>query len=100
MKRSMKKKLLATAMVAVVAAIAGYNVYQGQSDVQLSDVQLANVEALAEGGETIDGGELPGVTITCSQANSKGLCWRCIFYPKGYYYCQFTGSMESVCPLC
>jgi hypothetical protein len=44
----MKKKLLATVMVAVVAAIAGYNVYQGQSDVQLSDIQLANVEALAQ----------------------------------------------------
>ncbi|MDR0962005.1 MAG: NVEALA domain-containing protein [Mediterranea sp.] len=44
----MKKKLLATAMVAVVAAIAGYNVYQTKEDVQLSDVQLANVEALAQ----------------------------------------------------
>jgi hypothetical protein len=43
----MKKKFFAAFVVAVVAAIAGYNMSQGQDDVQLTDVQMENVEALA-----------------------------------------------------
>jgi hypothetical protein len=50
----MKKKILATAMVAVVAAIAVCNVYQAKSDVQLSDLQMANVEALANNENDYD----------------------------------------------
>lgn len=48
----MGKKTLATMIVAVVALFAGYNVYQSQSTVAMSDLALANVEALADSGES------------------------------------------------
>jgi hypothetical protein len=73
----MKKKFLATAMVAVVAAIAGYNVYQVQNEVQLSDVQLADVEALAADGENGGTGNTgPSETVDCAGwfTGSKQVC--------------------------
>ena len=45
----MKKKILKAAFVAAFAMIAGYGVYNSQKDVVLSDLALANVEALASG---------------------------------------------------
>ena len=47
----MKKKVLGVIAVVAVAAIAGYNVYNLQNDVNLSNLALANVEALADDGE-------------------------------------------------
>lgn len=44
----MRKKILATMIVAVVATFAGYNMYQSQKTATLSDLALANVEALAQ----------------------------------------------------
>lgn len=45
----MHKKHLIMALFAVVAAVAGYGVYQTQAnEVALSEVGLANVEALAK----------------------------------------------------
>ena len=49
----MRKKIFAVMIVAVVAAFAGYNVYQSQNTNTLSALALANVEALANG--EIDG---------------------------------------------
>lgn len=46
----MKKKLFSVLAVVAIAAVAGYNVYSAKSEVKLSDLALANVEALA-GGE-------------------------------------------------
>ena len=43
----MKKKLLSVIAVVAVAIFAGYNVYVSQHDVELSDLFLTNVEALA-----------------------------------------------------
>lgn len=43
----MGKKKFAMLIIAVVAMFAGYNVYQSQNRVVLSDLALANVEALA-----------------------------------------------------
>ena len=46
----MQKKIFAIPIVAVVALFTGYNIYQGQSaKATLSDLALANVEALATG---------------------------------------------------
>ncbi len=43
------KKYVKVAFVAVIAAIAGYNVYQSQSVMNsMSEFALANVEALAQ----------------------------------------------------
>lgn len=43
----MKKKVMGIIAVVAVAAVAGYNVYTSQSNVKLSALVLANVEALA-----------------------------------------------------
>lgn len=45
--KEMGKKFFATLMVALVAMFVSYNMYQSQNRVSLSDLALANVEALA-----------------------------------------------------
>lgn len=48
----MSKKIFAALIVAVVATLAGYNIYQSQrAEVTMSDLAMANVEALANDGE-------------------------------------------------
>ena len=47
LKIKMKKKIRAVMMVAAVALIAGVNVYHSQRTTEMSDMALANVEALA-----------------------------------------------------
>lgn len=54
----MKKFSFKVAMVAVVAAVAGIGVYTSQKADAMSDIALANVEALAQSGETPDGRKL------------------------------------------
>lgn len=45
----MKKKLLKKCFVTAIAMVSGINVFNAQKTEALSDVALANVEALAEG---------------------------------------------------
>ena len=43
----MRKKILSAAFAVVIIAIAGYNVYMKQTKNNLSELALANIEALA-----------------------------------------------------
>ncbi|RHR91211.1 NVEALA domain-containing protein [Parabacteroides sp. AF14-59] len=43
------KKLFGIIAIAAIAATAGWNFCQSQDDMELSDLALANVEALARG---------------------------------------------------
>ena len=45
----MNKKYAKATLIAVVALISGINVFNAQKSESLSDIALANVEALAEG---------------------------------------------------
>lgn len=45
----MSKKYVKTTLVAVVALVGGINVFNAQKPESLSDIALANVEALAQG---------------------------------------------------
>lgn len=45
----MKKKLVALGMIAIVAVAAAAGISKSTNDVELSDLTLANVEALARG---------------------------------------------------
>ena len=45
----MKKYIIRTAFVAAFALMAGYSVYTSQHEKTMSDLALANVEALASG---------------------------------------------------
>ena len=47
----MKKNILKVTLVATFVLIAGFNVYSSQKSDVMSDLALANVEALAGGGE-------------------------------------------------
>ncbi len=71
----MKKIILAVAVVAT-AAIAGWNYQQSQQSVELSDLALENVEALAR-GENIGGG-------TCWGTGAGGANQHC---PGGHIIC-------------
>lgn len=63
----MKKSILKMVAAAMVVTVAGYGVYQNQiGKIEMSEMALANVEALARG-------ELPGVTVTCGIKG--GACW-------------------------
>lgn len=46
----MKGKILKVTIVAAFALIAGFNVYNAQKSDVMSDLALANVEALAQSG--------------------------------------------------
>ncbi|MDE5677879.1 MAG: NVEALA domain-containing protein [Phocaeicola sp.] len=89
----MGKKIFAALIVAVVAILAGYNIYQSQRmENDMSDLMLANVEALARY-------ELPEVEVVCG--SSQGKCWmqgdlcmkgeytgyRCIRTDNTIFYC-------------
>lgn len=52
----MKKKILGAALIATVALAAGWNISRSNNDIQLSDLALSNMEALAsgEGGSGYD----------------------------------------------
>ena len=45
----MKNKIRAVMMAAAIALVAGANMFNSQRTVDMSDVALANVEALAQG---------------------------------------------------
>lgn len=48
----MSKKIFAVLIVTVVAIFAGYNIYQSQrAEITMSDLAMANVEALASSSE-------------------------------------------------
>ena len=65
------KKMIKIALVGAFVAVAGYGVYASHEAEILSDLALANVEALASGGEVIVG--RPCVSVPNS--------WCLYYYP-------------------
>ncbi|WP_462357953.1 NVEALA domain-containing protein [Phocaeicola coprocola] len=45
----MNKKILKVVFVSAFALVAGYSVYASQQKVEMSDLAMANIEALASG---------------------------------------------------
>ena len=85
----MKKNILKVTLVAAIALFAGYNVYSLHKAVEMSDLALANVEALAQSEQgtmankccpiwnvsyTVGGSLWP--TVTCS-TGGKYKCEDC-----------------------
>lgn len=62
----MKNKMLATILVTLVTVFTGYNIYQSQNSITLSDLVLANVEALASDNEASGGNR-----VTCYSSSSS-----------------------------
>lgn len=95
----MKKYLSRIVCAVAVAAIAAYGVYTHQKETQVSNLTLANVEALARY-------ELPEVTITCDDSEpGGGQCWsgdcepvHTPFGPFLEWDCYFfSGYMSDYC---
>ena len=75
-------------ILAVFAAIVGYNIYSAQSTVTISDLALSNVEALADGSE--------GGGITCSRTCSDGI-GQCYRLYEAWGKCHFSGYQSDHC---
>ena len=69
----MRKKILGATFVITIMTVAGFNVYMNQAKSDLSEMALANIEALANPEYDIDGGELGEVEIVCGE--KYGPCW-------------------------
>lgn len=87
------KKLLGIIALVAIAAIAGWNFSQNQNEVELSDLALANVDALARY-------ELPEVEINCGA--TSGACWTqngiiCFIGSHTYTACSFVGYSFVSC---
>jgi hypothetical protein len=65
----MKKKVLISIFVVAIAAVAGWNVSQGMSDSTLSDMVLANVEALAD-DESMTTEQFANIGCECADSGS------------------------------
>ncbi|WP_296122945.1 NVEALA domain-containing protein [uncultured Bacteroides sp.] len=83
------KKILKMAFVAAFAAVAGYGVYANQQSEVISGLILANVEALADHGES--SGFKAGYTASNYQ-----------YYIYGYGFttipcCKYNGNQFSGC---
>lgn len=61
------KKLFGIMALVAIAAAAGWNFNQSQNEVELSDLALANVEALARG--EVDHKDCPGGRHLCVWVN-------------------------------
>ena len=84
----MKKKILSIMFVIVTIIIAGYTVNQNINKKQISDLALANIEALAKGENNNNGYiELPAICSHCKQ--EKIACLWCQEDPN---YCNCNPS--------
>jgi hypothetical protein len=94
-KKKMGKKLFAILMVAVVATFAGYNIYQSQRMETMSDLMLANVEALAyyEGDDTIDPNKAYGYKlVNCLDKFGAAKGARCISVEDSKSSCAYSSA--------
>lgn len=90
----MKKNILKLAFASAFAFVAGYGVYASQQEVEMSDLALANVEALAQDNES------GGVEIVCGRYS--GPCWMktgmlCFVGEAHDYACEFVGYTWTSC---
>ena len=68
-KNIMKKNIIRAALFAVFAFVAGYGVYTSQKETAMSELAMANVEALASGEDGNYDCDAP-YTATCSYEGS------------------------------
>ena len=70
----MKKNILKATLVAAFALIVGFNVYNSQKSDVMSELALANVEALAD----------PETSSDCVKKDGSQ-CWVLVVTPNGSY---------------
>ena len=83
----MRKNMMKVALVAAVAAMAGYGVYAHQTKEMMSDVMLENVEALATGEDGDVANDCVGcVYISWNLCRTFGDWGACLGEWDGYTY--------------
>jgi len=91
----MKKKILSGIATLAIATAIAFNVSMNMSETnQLSDLDMAGVEALAQG--EMKEVELPEVVISCDSDcdSGSGQCWK---VDHKTCSCQFHGGMWNYC---
>jgi len=93
----MKKTIIGSIAIVAIAAVAAFNVQLNTTDNKLSNISLANVEALAKTdtpNENQDKG-VATVTITLLGRESSGCVEGVIFTCDAYFIdCIGTGKMQ------
>lgn len=86
----MKKKIFGAVLITVVAVAAGWNFNQIKNEMELSDLALANMEALAR-NESTSSLSCEGWLGTCKYSCSKcGTSWSAIgSTQKGSHSCSY-----------
>lgn len=68
----MRKKLFGVAVIAALAITAGWNYQQNKQSVELSELALANIEALARGEDSNDPNRGSGVKkVDCKDSSGR-----------------------------
>jgi hypothetical protein len=89
----MNKKLMKATFIAAIAMMTGVNVFNAQKSEQLSDIVLANVEALADKSEIDNGGS--GNKIYC--CGNYGTCM--VVYDAKFEQYEVGGlKFSTPCP--
>lgn len=96
----MKLRIFGAVIFTAIAITTGWNFSQSQSKVKLSDLVLANVEALANGES---GGSITGncnssfvVTTECKAVCICGTAW----YPSPRVPKAVAANVSGTCPKC
>ena len=93
------KKIAAMAMVAAVAVTAGWNFYQNTQGVEMNELALANVEALANGGESGGGtitGNCTSSVVIVTECRVQCGCGR-VWYPSPRIYNANASNVSGCC---
>ena len=94
----MKKKLFGIMLVFAVVLFAGYTAYNSHGDIKLSDVTLANLEALAD--ENDDNSEAGGASHSCykkwRKAPEAGCSMFKQFFSAGEVIGQFVERVGEI----
>lgn len=80
----MNNKLMKVAFVVTIALVSGINVFNAQKSELLSDIAMANVEALA--------GSESGNHITCYSGNGSSFLCKCSSCTWGYVGTSTKGT--------
>lgn len=82
----MKKKIMGAAIIAALAITAGWNYQQNKQSVELSDLMMANINALANNESGIP-------TIPCEDGGTS--CTYIIKDANGKYHNASTPGMKN-----
>ena len=90
----MKKNILKATLVAAFGLIAGFNVYNSQKSDVMSDLALANVEALASNSQKLDA-MMPDLVLADIEAKANTIGCE-TSYGSVLYYC-IDWSVVTIC---